>query len=185
MSQHICVPEWTHWHSKFGDRPINLIDICTTFNNQKCSSCVREEHHVNCKAGAISNYNRGFLLSFSQHRVSRQLLVVMSSQYEQFPEEALRVPGCNKSKTHILIKKVKRKTTKMLNQILPEEMSSNNPILGLGLLPNQVQVNCGSVTCKNAVWWAIFFKIRKNLLLQRDILNNSLLETSRRTNYVT
>lgn len=60
--------------------------------------------------------------------------------------------------------------------MLPKEMSSNNPILGHGPLANQIQVNCGGVAGKNAMWWAIFFKISKYLLLQRNIFNNSLLQ---------
>lgn len=61
-------------------------------------------------------------------------------------------------------------------------MGSNNPVLGLCLLSNQVQVNCGSVAGKYAMWWAVLFKVSENLLLQRDILNNSLFQESKPQN---
>jgi hypothetical protein len=52
-----------------------------------------------------------------------------------------------------------------MHLVLPKDMSSNNPILGFCPLPNQAQVNCGGVTCKYAMWWAVLFKMSKNLLL--------------------
>jgi len=76
--------------------------------------------------------------------------------------------------TKWLIKRNKLRTEKQqgkyapritVNLVLPKEMNSNNPILGLCPIPNQVQVNCGDATRKYAMWWAVLFKIGKNLLL--------------------
>lgn len=62
-------------------------------------------------------------------------------------------------------KKLHTEKTMKVNLGVPKEMSSNNPILGFCPLSNQVQVNCGGVTRKYAMWLAVLFKISKNLLL--------------------
>lgn len=61
-----------------------------------------------------------------------------------------------------------------LHGILPEKVSSNNAILRLYFLPDQIQINSRSVTSKYAVWRAEFFKIGENLLLQRYIFDDGL-----------
>jgi hypothetical protein len=69
-------------------------------------------------------------------------------------------------------------------RIPPEEMDSNNSILRLGLFSNQVQVNCGSVTTKYTMRWTVLFKISKDLLLQGNVLNNSLPKHGTPTVYI-
>lgn len=58
----------------------------------------------------------------------------------------------------------------------PKKMSSNNSIVRFCSLANQLQIYCGRICSKYAMWRAIFLKINENLLLQRDILYNSLLQ---------
>ena len=55
-------------------------------------------------------------------------------------------------------------------------MSSDNSIMRICFLSNQIQINCGRIGSKYAMWRAIFLKINDDLLLQGDVLNNSLLQ---------
>lgn len=79
-----------------------------------------------------------------------------------------------------LVEQTKLRTEKLfsVNLELPQEMSSNNTILEFCPISNQVKVNCGGATRKYAMWCAIFFKISKNLLFQRNTLSVSLLGES-------
>ena len=63
-------------------------------------------------------------------------------------------------------------------------MCSDNPILGLGPLPNFVQINGRCVASKDTMLRTVLLEISKYLLLQRYILNDSLFKTKKTSSKV-
>lgn len=53
--------EWAHWKAKVDDKLINSENIHPQVNQKMRTLRVREEGSIDCKASAVSNYDRNFL----------------------------------------------------------------------------------------------------------------------------
>ncbi|KAM0944411.1 hypothetical protein DsansV1_C11g0108541 [Dioscorea sansibarensis] len=114
---------------------------------------VWEEGAINSKACAISNHNGDLLYQLpNSHEIKDDLrrCLFRSNNFQQ---------GHHMSRT------VSHR---------PEKMSPNDTILRTCLLSNNTEINSGRVGCKNALWRAGLFQIRKYGLFERDLFNNSL-----------